>query len=45
MILSVLLPLKEDKPSEPVYTPNEEPDAPVQISSRIRSTMGRHREW
>ena len=33
-----------EKP-EPVYTPNEEPDAPVQISSRIRSTMGRHREW
>lgn len=31
--------------SEPVYTPNEESDAPVQISSRIRSTMGRHREW
>lgn len=37
-------PATVEKP-EPVYTPNEEPDAPVQISSRIRSTMGRHREW
>lgn len=37
-------PPASEKP-EPVYTPNEEPDAPVQISSRIRSTMGRHREW
>lgn len=29
--------------AEPTYTPNEE-EAP-QPSSRIRSTMGRHREW
>jgi len=36
---------KVPEKTEPVYTPNEEPDAPVQISSRIRSTMGRHREW
>lgn len=28
---------------EPVYTPNEEEPAPP--SPRIRSTMGRHREW
>lgn len=28
---------------EPVYTPNEE--EPPQPVSRIRSTMGRHREW
>lgn len=36
-------PTIEKKP-EPVYTPNEEPDEPVQISSRIRSTMGKHRD-
>lgn len=29
--------------AEPTYTPNEE--EPTQPSSRIRSTMGRHREW
>ena len=29
--------------AEPAYTPNEE--EPAQPSSRIRSTMGRHREW
>lgn len=29
--------------SEPAYTPNEE--EPPQPSPRIRSTMGRHREW
>lgn len=29
--------------AEPTYTPNEED--PAQPSSRIRSTMGRHREW
>lgn len=34
----------EAKP-EVVYTPNEEPEEPVMLSSRIRSTMGRKREW
>jgi len=29
--------------AEPAYTPNEE--EPAQPSPRIRSTMGRHREW
>lgn len=33
-----------EKKAEPVYTPNEEPDEPIQISSRIRSTMGKHRD-
>lgn len=35
---------KPDK-SEPVYTPNEEPNEPTMLSSRIRSTVGRKREW
>lgn len=38
----VLQPLAEKKP-EPEYTPNEGPDDPAPISSRIRSTMGKHR--
>lgn len=42
---SSLPPAPAEENPEPVYTPNEEPDAPLQISSRIRSTMGRHREW
>jgi len=30
---------------EPVYTPNEESNEPTMLSSRIRSTVGRKREW
>lgn len=34
-----------EKKPEPVYTPNEDPEEPVMLSSRIRSTIGRRREW
>lgn len=35
------VPVKPD----PVYTPNEEPNEPTMLSSRIRSTVGRRRDW
>lgn len=35
----------EPSKPEPVYTPNEEPNEPTMLSSRIRSTVGRKREW
>ena len=40
-----LKPETEPEKDEPVYTPNEEPEEPNMISSRIRSTIGRRREW